>query len=122
MRKEYQKLPLVLKQRERVPDESFSEGVYNLKEDLWLTAEGLPLVMQIFPGRTTITQTREGIDQPEHYESLMTTFGETVLTRTREGIDQQESSELANTVDEWGRTLITKTSEGIDTSEVLEFS
>ncbi|WP_338826203.1 hypothetical protein MTBGP_06930 [Moorella thermoacetica] len=118
--KEHQKLPLVLKVRQKVTDESFPEGEYNPKEDLWLTPEGLPMVLQIIPGRTLITATGEGIDQPEHYEILRTRFGETISTRTREGIDQPEHYELETAVDGWGRTLITKTREGIDSTEVLE--
>ena len=110
------RLPVVLRKREPVVDIDDMGGVYDSARDLWVDESGTPLIATLRPRPTTISETREGIDQTEHHEMLKTRFGETMQTATREGIDQREHAEP--TVGAlWGKTLITKTREGIDSSE-----
>ncbi len=67
-------------------------------------------------GETLITETKEGIDQPEILSS--SDFGETIITVTSEGIDQTEICHQGSST-QFGETILTKTSEGIDQQEAF---
>lgn len=89
---------------------------YNLKSGLWEDSDGNPIIityLQYQNGQrlagTTITETREAIDQSEGSSGL---FCGTEITKTREGIDQSETSAYA-----FGKTEVTATRESIDQSE-----
>ena len=45
-------------------------------------------------GETTLTETREGVDQTEGNTLQASQLGETTLTKTREGADQSEGAAL----------------------------
>ena len=45
-------------------------------------------------GETTLTETREGVDQPEGSTIQASQLGETTLTKTHEGADQTERATL----------------------------
>lgn len=64
-------------------------------------------------GETTITETREGTDQPDAAHLLGSPFGETTLTKTSEGSDQPELL-----FSSFGETTKTATREGMDVSEL----
>ena len=101
--------------------------VYDPELQVWIHSDtGKPIVLMepedfknrtCTPfGETEITETREGIDQPE--STLARTFsaspfGETLITRTREGVDQPEAMQFSP----FGETIYTATREGIDQSE-----
>ena len=74
--------------------------------------------------RTTITDTREGIDQVECADSAAVSgpkpLGRTIKTATVESIDQSEMCDYL--LSSPGRTSITKTREGVDTSEAADDS
>ncbi|MBC9786605.1 hypothetical protein H1S01_19355 [Heliobacterium chlorum] len=106
-------LPLVLRQRNCISNSpcSVEDAYYDVNEDIWKSSTSkLPLVCIESLSRTSITDTREGLDQPVTIDLA----GRTSNTFTREGIDQSEIIEQTELNNLWGRTIITRTSEGID--------
>ena len=113
---------LILKGAVKLPAESKppSNHVYDYERQIWIdTLRNEPVILQISQqmatrfGETTITETREGVDQSEiasldiasHYTSVAdiqnptncnsfqlesTRFGETTITKTTEGTDASE--------------------------------
>lgn len=116
------RLPLVLRYRELVEDSPGFNGIYNSEKDVWISdVTGQPLIFADEMGKTLITESGEGIDQPDILEThTRTPYGESINTATREGIDQPEIMELGSIKNDFGRTTITRTSEGIDQTEVME--
>jgi hypothetical protein len=118
--------PFVLAARRRLPPESepSPEHVYDEHLQLWINrTSGLPLVSEMSRqpmasqfGETTVTETREGVDQSEITTIQSTKFGETTITATAEGVDQSELT--AFEASQFGETTLTKTAEGIDQSEL----
>jgi len=118
--------PFVLLGRKKLPPESAHspEQVYDDDRQLWIDkSSGLPLVlcMQTHPqpspfGETTVTETREGVDQTEGATLRASQFGETTLTKTREGADQLEGATLLR-ASQFGETINTRTREGVDQAE-----
>lgn len=110
-----QRLPIVLRNREPLGDLPFVPAEYDWGQDMWMLS-GVPLVDAEVVGRTQITETREGVDQPEsHGAARSHGFGTTIETRTREGIDQPEHAETFSI--QRCKTLMTKTVEGVDQEE-----
>lgn len=118
--------PFVLLGRKKLPPESAPspEHVYDDDRQLWIDkSSGLPLVLcmqthaQLSPfGETTMTETREGVDQTEGATLRGSQFGETTLTKTREGADQSEGAALLR-ASQFGETINTRTREGVDQAE-----
>ena len=116
--------PYILLGRKKLPPESAPspEDVYDQQRQVWIDKNsGMPLVScmrtHAHPtqfGETTLTETREGVDQPEGAVHA-SQFGETINTRTREGVDQPEGNALQ--ASQLGETTLTKTREGADQSE-----
>lgn len=116
--------PFVLLGRKKLPPESApsSENEYDGNRQLWIdTSSGQPLVSRMLAhaqptqfGETTITETREGVDQSEGTSLQASQFGETVLTKTHEGVDQSEGVFRAS---QFGETTHTATREGADQTE-----
>jgi hypothetical protein len=122
--------PFVLLGRKKLPPESTPspEHVYDDDRQLWIErSSGIPLVsiMQAYAqrsqfGETTMTETREGVDQSEGTTFQASQFGETTLTKTREGADQSEGA--ANfQASQFGETTHTATREGVDQTENTVF-
>jgi hypothetical protein len=116
--------PYILLGRKKLPPESAPspEDVYDQQRQVWIDKNsGMPLVSCMRThaqptqfGETTLTETREGVDQPEGAVHA-SQFGETINTRTREGVDQTEGNALQ--ASQLGETTLTKTREGADQSE-----
>jgi len=116
----------VLLGRTKLPPESgpSPEHVYDGDRQLWIDkSSGTPLVLcmhayaQPSPyGETTMTETREGVDQTEGTALHASQFGETTLTKTREGADQSEGAALLR-ASQFGETTHTRTREGADQTE-----
>ena len=116
----------VLKECTKLPQESepSEREIYDLNRQLWIDPiSGQPIVSRMLTamhasqfGETTLTLTREGVDQSESASLQCSQFGETTHTRTREGIDQSESATLQ--CSQFGETTITKTQEGVDQTEL----
>ena len=112
--------PYILLGRKKLPLERSPapEHVYDDTGSSGLTELGMPLVScmrthaQPQFGETTLTETREGVDQTEGTALQASEFGETIQTRTREGIDQPEGTALQ--ASQLGETTLTKTQEGAD--------
>lgn len=118
--------PFVLLGRVKVPSDGprSDDQVYDPQLQLWLSrATGEPIVLQK-PlrgsefGETTVTATREGLDQSEITDLSLSDFGETPMTKTSEGQDESEIS--AHVPSEFGETIITRSHEGCDQTEVSE--
>lgn len=121
--------PFVLLARKKLPPESAPshEQVYDGDRQLWVDkSSGLPLVlcMQAYAqpssfGETTVTETREGVDQTEGTALRASQFGETTLTKTREGADQtdQTAGVAPRRASQFGETTHTATREGVDQTE-----
>lgn len=117
--------PYILLGRKELRPESapLPEHVYDEHRQLWIDKRsGIPLVSCLRStakptefGETTLTQTREGADQPQRTSLQASEFGETTHTRSREGVDQVESASLQ--ASQLGETTMTKTREGIDQTE-----
>jgi hypothetical protein len=117
--------PFVLLGRKRLPPEESpsSEEIYDGDRQLWVDrSSGEPLVLRMQRyaehsryGETTMTETREGVDQTEGVNIRASRFGETTNTATKEGIDQTEGSIFA--ASPFGETTMTKTREGADQTE-----
>lgn len=115
-------IPFVLKGRQLLPDEGEPEpgDRYDPKSQVWVNRDGVPLVIVASEqaasqfGETSITETREGVDQAELTSLRASQFGETTLTKTSEGHDQREMS-LAS---QFGETQMTATREGLDATEL----
>jgi hypothetical protein len=96
--------PYILLGRKKLPLEVAlsPEHVYDEHRQIWIHKNsGMPLVcwMQTHAqptqfGETTITETREGVDQTEGAALQASQIGETTLTKTREGVDQTEGATL----------------------------
>lgn len=118
--------PFVLLGRKKLPRENApsSEHVYDADLQLWIDrSSGVPLVscMQAHAqrsqfGETTMTETREGVDQSEGTIFQASQFGETTLTKTRKGADQSEGA-AAFRASQFGETTHTRTREGTDQTE-----
>jgi hypothetical protein len=118
--------PFVLLGRKKLPPENAPspEHIYDGDRQLWIDkTSGTPLVLcmhaytQPSPyGETTMTETREGVDQTEGVTLRASQFGETTLTRTREGADQSEGAVLLR-ASQFGETINTRTREGVDQAE-----
>ena len=116
--------PFVLKGSKELPPEPppLRHHSYDHDAQLWMNTEsGLPLITELTTaprasqlGETTITETREGVDQPE-ISMLASEYGETTMTKTSEGVDQSEGSQLLSSP--LGETTYTRTREGVDQSE-----
>ena len=117
--------PFVLLGRKQLPPEATPspEEIYDDNRQLWVDrASGIPLVLRMKGnaqssqyGETTITETREGVDQSEGTALIASQYGETTHTATREGIDQTESTVFQ--ASPFGETTMTKTREGVDQTE-----
>lgn len=94
---------------------------YDDYRQLWIDCgSGVPLVLCIAPrsskfGETTLTETREGVDQNETSILSASTFRETSMSKTQEGVDQVEATEIF--ASQFGETVLTRTNEGTDQSE-----
>jgi hypothetical protein len=116
--------PYILLGRKKLPPESAPspEDIYDQQRQVWIDKNsGMPLVSCMRThaqptqfGETTLTETREGVDQPEGAVHA-SQFGETINTRTHEGVDQTEGNALQ--ASQLGETTLTKTREGADQSE-----
>lgn len=94
--------PYILLGRKKLPPESAPspEHAYDEDRQLWIDRNsGVPLVCSTRThaqptqfGETTITETREGVDQTEGTALQASQLGETTLTKTREGVDQTEGA------------------------------
>ena len=117
--------PFILKGATEIPPEPAPppEHVYDPQLQLWIdNRTGVPLVISSVGanatryGETTVTETREGVDQPETNSILASRFGETTITKTKEGTDQSELAALAPIgLDE---TTTAATVEGADNPEI----
>jgi len=93
--------------------------VYDPLRQIWISSEsGKPLVLELAVhasqfGETSLTETREGVDQSELAHVRASNFGETTVTKTWEGQDQTEGA-FAST---FGETTKTATGEGADQPE-----
>jgi hypothetical protein len=122
--------PFVLLGRKKLPPDSAPspEHVYDDDRQLWIDrSSGTPLVssMQAHAqrsrfGETTMTETREGVDQSEGTTFQASQFGETTLTKTREGADQSEGAASSQAL-QIGETIHIATREGVDQSENTVF-
>ena len=118
-------LPFVLIGCRELPPESEPSGEQIYDEDLqiWVDrASRVPVVTSLAHpnrasqfGETTITETREGADQPDMSTLQASQFGETTVTKTFEGHDQREYVGVA--ASQFGETTSTRTREGHDQSE-----
>ena len=116
--------PYILLGRKKLPQEKAPspDEVYDENLQIWIDKNsGAPLVSHLRVGaqptkfgETTITETREGVDQPEGAVHA-SEFGEALQTRTREGIDKTEGTSLQ--ASQVGETTMTKTREGVDRTE-----
>lgn len=123
-------MPFVLLGRKKLPPESAPspEHVYDNDRQLWIDkSSGMPLVLCIQAhaqpspfGETTMTETREGVDQTEGTALRASQFGETTLTKTREGADQTEGASVLR-ASQFGETTHTATREGVDQTESATF-
>ena len=118
--------PFILKGATKIPPDTMpqSEHVYDPQRQLWIdNRTGVPLVISskgvnASPfGETSITETREGIDQPETNSIHASRFGETTMTRTREGVDQSEVTALVST--RFGEAVVTATEDSTDNPELV---
>lgn len=117
--------PFILRSRRRLPPEGAPSRneIYDRHRQLWVDREsGEPLVCRMRArvqpsqfGETTLTETREGVDQPEAAVFDASQFGETTVTKTSEGVDQSEIALLPPS--QFGETTLTSTSEGADQTE-----
>jgi hypothetical protein len=117
-------IPFILKGTTKVPPERGMPlgHVYDSQRQIWVDSRsGIPVVASAVGGasrygETTLSETREGVDQTEVVSIHGSRFGETTLTKTMEGVDQGESAALA--ASRFGETTVTATQEGHDQSEV----
>lgn len=110
------KLPLVLRAREPLTScVDNKEITYDINRDITVyESTQKPIIFLDEIGRTLLTESGKGVDQPEITEiSVSSLYGRSTQTFTSEGIDQHETIEGINNI--WGRTTITRTSEGLDT-------
>ena len=116
--------PFILKNAKRIQTSGISLDDYDYDPDrqIWIDPRNnLPLVISTLDnpathyGETTITETMEGVDQPESHSLLSSQYGETTITKTAEGVDQTEITALQAT--RYGETTITATVEGVDRPE-----
>jgi len=117
--------PYILLGRKKLPPECAPspEHVYDEHWQIWIHKNsGMPLVCCLRThaqptqfGETTITATREGVDQTEGAALQVSEFGETIQTRTHEGMDQTEGTALQ--ASQLGETTLTKTREVVDQTE-----
>lgn len=117
------KEPFVLRKRIILPSQPSPSGEhrYDHNRQIWVNiATGNPVVNEDNTqkasrfGETSITETREGIDQTEVSALNSSRFGETSITKSNEGHDQSESV-LAS---KFGETSLTRASEGHDPHNV----
>jgi hypothetical protein len=121
-------MPFVLLGRKKLPPESAPslEHEYDRYRQLWIDKiSGEPLVSRMHGhaqptqfGETTMTESREGVDQSEGVSLQASQFGETTLTKTHEGADQSEGVFQAS---QFGETTHTATREGADQTESAAF-
>ena len=113
--------PFILKGTTKIPPETVprSEHIYDPQQQLWIDSQtGVPLVLSSAAanttrfGETTITETREGIDQTETHSIHASRFGETTITKTQEGVDQSEITALVPP--QLGETTVTVSVEDMD--------
>jgi hypothetical protein len=119
-------MPFVLMSRKKLPPESApsDEQLYDVHLQLWIDKKsGMPLVSSMRAhaqptrfGETTMTETREGVDQTEGATFQASQFGETIITKTREGADQSEGT-ASFQASQFGETTHTRTREGADQTE-----
>lgn len=120
------KEPFVVRGRTALPPDPEPSGseFYDRDLQLWVDAvSGNPVVNRLASkvgasqfGETTLTETREGVDQPEHGGIQSSAFGETTMTKTLEGVDQGEIVEMG--MSQFGETAITRAQEGVDQPEM----
>lgn len=121
--------PFVLLGRKKLPPETkpSPEEVYDDDRQLWVDkSSGVPLVLRMQGherassyGETTMTETREGVDQSEGAAIHVfdaSPFGETTITKTQEGADQAEGGTSLE-ASSYGETVQTRTREGVDQPE-----
>jgi hypothetical protein len=117
--------PFILKGAVKILPETGtpSEHVYDHQLQIWIDSRsGVPVIASSVGaqnsryGETTVTETREGVDQTEVASIHASRFGETTITKTMEGADQGEVTALA--ASRVGETTVTATREGADQSEV----
>jgi hypothetical protein len=123
-----QMTPFVLKVRTKLAPECepSDQQTYDHDLQLWIDKKsGAPVVCALQTriqqsefGETTLTRTKEGVDQSETATLQASLFGETTMTKTIEGADQRELTGLA--ASQFGETLITATREGHDQSEMTD--
>lgn len=115
--------PFVLLHRVTLPAEAppGANDFYDPKLQIWIDIRsGLPLVQTLSRsastkfGETTLTESREGVDQSAVFSITASTFGETTMTKSQEGVDQTGEAPLSS---QFGETSHTATREGADTSE-----
>ena len=119
-------MPFVLMGRKKLPPENApsAEQLYDVHLQLWIDKKsGMPLVSSMRAhaqptrfGETTMTETREGVDQTEGATFQASQFGETIITKTREGADKSEGT-ASFQASQFGETTITSTVEGADKTE-----
>lgn len=114
--------PYILLGRKILPPESSPSPnhIYDRYRQIWINrTSGLPLVscMQTQAsqfGETTLTETREGVDQTEG-TVYAPEFDATIQPPTHEGVSETKRSALQ--ASQYGETTFTKTSEGTDQGE-----
>jgi hypothetical protein len=119
------KEPFVLRGRVLLPPDPLPSNLesYDCDRQLWIdVSSGEPLVTRLASGlsvsgfgETTLTETREGVDQQELAPLQASPFGETIMTKTQEGVDQYEVVEAD--MSQFGETAISRSHEGVDQSE-----
>lgn len=88
--------------------------IYDYSSHLWRWGDtGIPVVLEVL---NKIKSSADGIEQPEGFSFIASTYGETIMTKTCEGIDQSETSCMQ--ASSYGETTITETGEGEDATEV----
>ncbi|WP_428673345.1 hypothetical protein [Reyranella sp.] len=117
--------PFILREKLKLASEPApsTQHTYDQVRQIWIDRKsGKPLVMLLERGslssqfgETTLTETREGVDQTESSNVHDSQFKETALTGTREAAKQREV--IALRPSQFGETSTTATLEGVDQSD-----
>lgn len=117
----------VLKEALDIPDYFKKPDIkqtYDYSSHLWRWRDnGIPVVLDVLnkikstqQGENKIKASADGIEKPEGFSFIASSYGETTITKTSEGIDQSETSYVQ--ASSYGETTITETGEGEDATEV----
>lgn len=119
--------PFILKCRTKLPSEDrpSDDCIYDQHEQIWIEiTTGNPVVMRSGRcvkasqfGETSLTESHEGVDQPDVATLRASSFGETTHTAAIEGVDEPHMAILR--ASQFGETTITKAPEGTDQANVI---